>query len=678
MKKKNKWIVLLFMMFIFAVQFTSNEAYAVSKKNTAKIDGIVFVSGDSVTFSKAFTAYGKSNAKRKFTQKPATYRFMYKLSKAKAPYVFKGKDGKLFYVKEEQMPRNYLLVTYYSNGGTDKKTSAYSAYANGDGSYTIPIRYSFAKKANLPSVSSMFSYSQNYVNSAYAWRIGSEKSTIYANEDKVNLYSYCKGKKGPVKISMYANWIEYTMDAGINGTKYMFVNPRGIYSSVTLTPSVNNIPENISASKYIWTITKNHADQGIIKSDVAPTEIDSKGNQVIKGVKSIQYLVDTTCKNGNCVITVQAGRYTQKFMLCTYRWRAHRGNMDLFPENTVEAFIGACEAGAISIETDVQVTSDGKIVCFHDTNLKILGMEPKYELNDLEWKDLKELQYVYSNGLNSSKSKENLIKYSEICAQEGYEQDVNNTASLCPFETYLQICKYYNIVPSIEIKVDDIWTRDSFKEIGELLEKYGFDYTNSVVGNYSKSSNLIVDFSEATDYKYTIFWTDTDPDSREDDDFIDLDSIKRIDSNILHVGTVTEILGGEDYKVISTKQGYNVAWGQKGHDWRSFRGYACACDTCKPVATLSVATVKKTYKASALKKAKQMFNIGVKTNSNGKITCKKLSSSSSKISVSESGKIILAKKSAKGKYTIRVSIKVDASDKYKSNTIEKTISVTVK
>ncbi len=45
---------------------------------------------------------------------------------------------------------------------------------------------------------------------------------------------------------------------------------------------------------------------------------------------------------------------------------AHRGASGLAPENTMAAHLVAFRAGAHMIETDVQETEDGKLVCIHD------------------------------------------------------------------------------------------------------------------------------------------------------------------------------------------------------------------------------------------------------------------------------------------------------------------------
>jgi glycerophosphoryl diester phosphodiesterase len=45
---------------------------------------------------------------------------------------------------------------------------------------------------------------------------------------------------------------------------------------------------------------------------------------------------------------------------------AHRGSRLLWPENTMEAFSGAVGSGVRHLETDLRISSDGVLVCFHD------------------------------------------------------------------------------------------------------------------------------------------------------------------------------------------------------------------------------------------------------------------------------------------------------------------------
>ena len=49
---------------------------------------------------------------------------------------------------------------------------------------------------------------------------------------------------------------------------------------------------------------------------------------------------------------------------------AHRGGARVYPENTLVAFRAAIELGFRHIETDVHLTRDGHLVCFHDDTLE--------------------------------------------------------------------------------------------------------------------------------------------------------------------------------------------------------------------------------------------------------------------------------------------------------------------
>jgi glycerophosphoryl diester phosphodiesterase len=48
---------------------------------------------------------------------------------------------------------------------------------------------------------------------------------------------------------------------------------------------------------------------------------------------------------------------------------AHRGSNGELPEETAAAYARAIDEGADFIEADIEATSDGHLVCFHDTTL---------------------------------------------------------------------------------------------------------------------------------------------------------------------------------------------------------------------------------------------------------------------------------------------------------------------
>src|SRR5580658_5421246 len=50
----------------------------------------------------------------------------------------------------------------------------------------------------------------------------------------------------------------------------------------------------------------------------------------------------------------------------TFDIEGHRGCRGLYPENTIVAFINAVKLGVNTLEMDMQISKDGKIVISHD------------------------------------------------------------------------------------------------------------------------------------------------------------------------------------------------------------------------------------------------------------------------------------------------------------------------
>jgi len=111
---------------------------------------------------------------------------------------------------------------------------------------------------------------------------------------------------------------------------------------------------------------------------------------------------------------------------------AHRGCQSLAPENTVASFVCAARLGLDAIETDVQISADGVLVCVHDASLKrMFGIDRK--VSEMTLADLRTLVPVKGNGRNSW-PKEML--------------------RIPTFAEYLDVCQEYDKVPFIETKGD--------------------------------------------------------------------------------------------------------------------------------------------------------------------------------------------------------------------------------
>ena len=66
---------------------------------------------------------------------------------------------------------------------------------------------------------------------------------------------------------------------------------------------------------------------------------------------------------------------------------AHRGGVQHFPENSLNAFKGAQQMGYEYMETDVHVTKDGKVIAFHDHKLDRVT-DQSGNISDLKYSDL--------------------------------------------------------------------------------------------------------------------------------------------------------------------------------------------------------------------------------------------------------------------------------------------------
>ena len=71
----------------------------------------------------------------------------------------------------------------------------------------------------------------------------------------------------------------------------------------------------------------------------------------------------------------------------------HSGGDEIETENTLEAFKYSSDLGFVYIETDVQATKDGKVVIFHDSNLRRLaGLNKK--VNELTLEEIRSVDLL--------------------------------------------------------------------------------------------------------------------------------------------------------------------------------------------------------------------------------------------------------------------------------------------
>ena len=131
--------------------------------------------------------------------------------------------------------------------------------------------------------------------------------------------------------------------------------------------------------------------------------------------------------------------------------QAHRGLSNQFPENTVLAFR---EAGKVpcffGMETDVQMTKDGVLVCMHDKTID-RTTNGTGKVSDYTWKELRKFWIDGGTGWND--------KYT-------------HKLRIPTFKEYLKVCKKANLVPYVELK---LISPEGIKKTIEMLHKMGFE-----------------------------------------------------------------------------------------------------------------------------------------------------------------------------------------------------------
>lgn len=116
---------------------------------------------------------------------------------------------------------------------------------------------------------------------------------------------------------------------------------------------------------------------------------------------------------------------------------AHRGFRPAAPENSLPAFRAAGEAGFWAIETDVQRTSDGVLVCCHNDTIDDM-FNGSGKISEMTLAEL----YQYQ------------IDKVDMGGQAEYtlEQYTAEELRIPLFSEYLEICKKYGALPFIEVK----------------------------------------------------------------------------------------------------------------------------------------------------------------------------------------------------------------------------------
>jgi len=122
---------------------------------------------------------------------------------------------------------------------------------------------------------------------------------------------------------------------------------------------------------------------------------------------------------------------------------AHRGGMGNCIENTIPCFKNAVKIG-VNIETDLQLTKDNKLICYHDQHIKI----------DSEWYDVKKLTLVELKNIKFKDNREIPTIIEVFNALENYANDLRYSCDIRDIKVGLKlidIATEFDILDKIEI-----------------------------------------------------------------------------------------------------------------------------------------------------------------------------------------------------------------------------------
>ena len=177
-------------------------------------------------------------------------------------------------------------------------------------------------------------------------------------------------------------------------------------------------------------------------------DVDSLENSIL--MDEVDFVV---IKRFNKYIKTATQRFNDNFKCKTV---AHTGLLTSeYPRNSKEGFLESAKCDSVwGIETDLQTTSDGVIVCLHDPYHGRLTSGTGI-VSQLTW----EWQY------------ENIrLSFDYVGTPSEYR--------ICTFDEYLRICKTYGKVPIIDLKVEEeagIKVVHNYEKIVNMLKEYGLE-----------------------------------------------------------------------------------------------------------------------------------------------------------------------------------------------------------
>lgn len=244
----------------------------------------------------------------------------------------------------------------------------------------------------------------------------------------------------------YVEYVVHVVEISEDDNPTLFFEYNAIQTVILKTTDILDLSSGVGA----YDRTDGNLTENII--------IDDGGfDPTVLGEYTITYSVINS-KNNTATLT-------RKVIVNEVVYVGHRGSKLAGVENTEEAFIEAAKAGFTSLETDIKVTKDGVLVCWHDDNFTatrytVADEYRNYTIAGKTWDELKNIE-ITQTILDPIDRNKVIGTY---------------TSTLCTFDKYLEICRDYNLIPVIEIKSGTGMTNSDFSNSGKLvtaIKNYG-------------------------------------------------------------------------------------------------------------------------------------------------------------------------------------------------------------
>lgn len=345
------------------------------------------------------------------------------------------------------------------------------------------------------------------------WSNITSKVSISKDKKKISISSKVISKGITIRVTTTdkSKTGNYSKDV-IKITKLSKKDSAGNYFSANISPKISVISVPCKNKKSIDSIVIKATDQDKIKS-YSIEDMNNKKKKYKYNVSDKQenYYITFPLKNLKCksskyyiILSVTDNKnntHTEKMVFSikakssqnSIKYLAHRGASSLAPENTIKSFELAGKAKAFGIETDIQCTSDGELVCMHDATVD-RTTNGTGKVSDITLESIKQLKIDAGS---------NIKKYNDL--------------SVPTFTEYLEICKKYDCYAIIELK--KTLTQDSVRKVLEIIKSENIEdkcliisFDEEVLNTIREDNNSIKigylvksvsqdDINKAIDYK---------------------------------------------------------------------------------------------------------------------------------------------------------------------------------